>query len=210
MIVSEIAIRVKRTFGDTANIQIDDTDIIRWVNDAMHDISLNNQLFQTSAVAATIAGTQEYSMPVDILTMRSVRYQGAKLRALSTNEAEQYIVGEVALAVTGTPINFWIWANKISLYPVPDTSDANGLTLFYTRQPTSVVLVSDQPELPLQYHNAIVQYCLQQAYELDENIPMAQAKSNQYSEGVKVLKDNVDWMERDFYPSITSTDEGIY
>lgn len=170
----------------------------------MHEIALQNQLFQTSAYTATIVGQQEYSLPTDILTMRSVRYQGTKLLGLNVNEAEQFINGEDTL--TGTPTHFWIWASKISLHPIPNTADTDGLQLFYTRQPTSVTLITDTPELPLQYHNALVQYCLQQAYELDENWIAASTKGNQFNDATKTLKENVDWVERDYYPMITSTD----
>ena len=209
MIVSEIATRVTRQFGDAASIQVDNTDIIRWVNDAQNELALANQLLQTSAATATVVGQQEYIIPPDILTIRSVRYKNSKLRALNYNEAEEYIIG-LDNAVLGTPKEFWVWANKISLYPLPDTALATGLTIFYTRQPQPVALITDLPELPLQYHNAIVQYCLQQAYELDENWSAATAKQQQFDTATKQLKDNTDWLERDFYPMVTSTDTAEY
>lgn len=55
MLVSEIATRVKRQFGDEAGAQIEDADILRWVNDAMIDIARTNNLLQISATTATTA-----------------------------------------------------------------------------------------------------------------------------------------------------------
>ena len=204
MIVSEISTRVKRLFGDQANVQIDDTDIIRWVNDAQHELALQNQLFQTVASVSTVIAQATYTTPADGITLRAIEYNQSKLQALNYNEAEQYIVGTAQSTTGGTPQQFWIWANTINLYPVPDSIGT--LKIFYTRQPATVTLVTDTPELPLQYHNAIVQYCLKQAYELDENWQGVQIKSNEFDTATKTLKDNNDWQERDFYPMITSTD----
>lgn len=201
MLASEIATRVKRQFGDEADIQIKDEDILRWINDAQREIASANDLLQTVATTAVVANQREYTLPANILLLRSVHYQGQKLRPLNSREAEEYLATGVA---TGTPIYFWAWANKINLYPQPDSTDPDDLQLFYTRQPTEVTAVGDTPEIPLEYHNAIVQYCLAQAYELDENWSAAQTKSQQFNSGVANLKGKEE--ANDFYPHITSTD----
>lgn len=207
MNVSEIATRVKRQFGDEAGIQFDDSDVIRWVNDGMQEIALQNQLFQTLASTDIVAGTNSYEMPPDILTLTLVEYidssgNQAKLKYLNYNEALEITNS----TETGTPTIFYTWANAIYLFPRPDTARTGGLRLFYTRQITPVAATTDTPEIPLQYHNRLVEYCLQQAYELDENWQAANVKSQQFSQGVQQLKDNVDWVSRDYYPMITSTD----
>lgn len=207
MNVGEITLRVQRQFGDEASVQIAEADVIRWINDAQAEIALKNQLLQSIATTAVIINQQAYALPDDILTLRSVHYAGNKLQALSSTEAEEYIAQPNNTDSRGTPQRFWIWANQIFLYPRPDGSDPDDLKIFYTKQPTPVVNAADTPELPTQYHNRIVEYCLQQAYELDENWAAAQAKAEQFVGGINELKDNVDWVERDFYPSIVSVPE---
>jgi hypothetical protein len=207
MLVSEIATRVKRQFGDEANIQISDSDIIRWVNDAQREITVEQNLLQAKATASSVVGQVEYTIPTDTLTLRSVKFQGRKLQPMSLNEADEAIpdLDDTANYPSGTPSSFWVWANNISLYPKPDTVQT--LEIYYTRQPAAVTATSDEPEVPLSYHNRIVEYCLAQAYELDENWQAAQAKSQQFERGLDKLKDTVDWVHRDYYPSITSTDD---
>lgn len=201
MLVSEIALRVKRQFGDEAGIQVTDPDIFRWINDAQREIAASNDLLQTVATTAVIPGQQTYALPSDILLLRSVHYQGSKLRPLTSREAEEYLVDGLA---SGRPTHFWSWANQINLYPQPDTSDPDDMKIFYTRQPTAITTVNDTPELPLEYHNRIVEYCLAQAYELDENWAAAQQKSQQFSAGVVDMKGKEEVV--DYYPHITSTD----
>lgn len=204
--VGDVANRVKRQFGDTANIQIDDSDIISWVTHAMRDIALSNDLFQTIATTAVVTAQAEYALPTDILTLRSIRYNGVKLRALNSSEAEEYLARTDALNHTGTPLVFSIYAGSITLFPTPDSTPAT-LKIYYTRQLTIPISLTSVIELPIQYHNRIIEYCLQQAYELDDNWQAAGIKGNQFLEGVKDLKVNLTWEERDFYPSVTSLPE---
>lgn len=204
MLVSEIATRVKRQFGDESGVQITDDDVIRWTNDAMREIASSNDLLQTRATTALVVGQAEYTLPPDILLLRSVHMAGKKLTPLSTREAEEYTIDTGA---KGSPSTFWIWANKIKLYPAPDVADPDDLQIYYTRTPALVTVVGNTPELPVEYHSRIVEYCLAQAYELDENWEAAQQKGNQFTVGLQTLKGKEEWQTVDYYPSITSLPE---
>lgn len=199
MLVSEIATRVKRQFGDEAGAQITDADIIRWVNDAQRDIAVSNNLLQVVASAPTVAGTSEYTLPVDVLTIRNVYSGTTRLRAVSFEDAvEQHLEESTA---TGEPQQYWIFANKFNLYPTP--SAAGTIKFYYTKQPTEITATSQTPELPQQYHNRIVEYCLAQAYELDDNQESYRQKIQQFQDNVDRLKDNAEWAPQNVYPSIT-------
>lgn len=201
---TEIATRVKRQFGDESGVQVTDADVIRWIGDAQREIAGANDLLQTVAHTAVVPGQQAYDLPPDILLLRSVRYQGRKLQALSNREAEEYIQREDN---DGQPSHYWVWAGVINLYPQPTTSDPDDLQIFYTRQPANLTALTQTPELPLEYHNRIVEYCLAQAYELDENWEAAQQKASQFNNGLASLKGKEEWTTRDYYPSITSVPE---
>lgn len=202
MIVSEIALRVKRQFGDEAGAQITDADIIRWVNDAQTDIAVNNDLLQVSATTATTAGTQKYTVPTNLLILRSARWKGVKMQSLSMEEADQLTISGDTGA-SGTPISFWQFARQIYVWPPPDANGTTDLTLFYTRQPVQVTAVGDTPELPIQYHPRLVEYCIAQAAELDDNLGHYQLKMQEFKGGIDELKSNAQWESQDFYPSIT-------
>lgn len=201
MNVTEIAQRVKRQFGDEAGAQIIDADIIRWVNDAQRDIAQANNLLQTVATTAVVRGQDQYTLPSDILTLRTVRYAGRKLSFLTQDEAAEFLGSDNT--TKGEPTHYSVWATKIDLYPAPDRDDADDLQLYYTRLPIEVTTITQTPELPIQYHNRIVEYCLAQAYELDDNMESYRAKMQMFQDGMDRLKDNVDWQPQDVYPSIT-------
>lgn len=202
MNVGEIALRVKRIFGDEAGAQITDADIIRWVNDAQREIAYNNDLLQTTATTAVVPGQDQYTLPPDVLNLRSVRFQGKKLVFMTPEEATQH--GSDS-KTTGVPTHYSLWARNLDLFPTPTTADADDLQLYYTRQPAAVGGTADTPELPLQYHNRIVEYCLAQAYELDDNMDSYKSKMQMFQDGMDRLKVNTDWQEQDVYPSITAS-----
>lgn len=206
MLVSEIATRVKRQFGDEAGAQIQDADIIRWCNDAQTDIAVNNDLLQVSATTATTSGVQKYTIPTNLLILRSAKWQGIKLQSVSMEEADTLMLSASSPpASQGTPNAFWQFARQIYLWPIPAANGTTDLTLYYTRQPVQITAVGDTPELPLQYHTRLVEYCIAQAAELDDNLAHFQLKMGQYKQGIDSLKSNATWENQDFYPSITAS-----
>lgn len=205
MLVSEIATRVKRQFGDEAGAQITDADIIRWCNDAQTDIAINNDLLQVSAYTATTAGTQKYTVPSNLLILRSVKWQGVKLQMVSMEEADALTLSTSSSSPTGVPTTYWQFARQIYLWPIPSTNGTSDLVLYYTRQPDALTATSDTPELPLQYHNRLVEYCIAQAAELDDNLQQYAMKMSQFKQNVDNLKDNATWEQHDVYPSITAS-----
>lgn len=203
MLVSDIATRVKRQFGDEVGAEITDVDIIRWVNDAQKEIAIKNDLLQIKATLTTVVGTAEYSLPTGILTLRSVKYQGRGLNAMTLKEADDFIYDTDAADSSGIPSAYWVYAGKLVLYPTPQTASTTDISIYYSRVPVEVTLVGDTPELPIQYHTRIVEYCIAQAHELDDNSNAYDAKMGQFTAGVNALKDNLTWTQRDQYPSIT-------
>lgn len=211
MLVSEIATRVKDQFGDDGGAVITDARVIRWVNDAMRDIALNNNLFLIRATAAVVPGQAEYQVPANILTVHSVKFQGRKLIELSQAEADGF-QADSSVVPSGVPTHYWLFGTILTLYPAPNLTDPNDLLMQYTRTPTEVTLVTNTPEVPVQYHNRIVEYCIAQAAELDDDEDRYERKMNRFASGVQQLKDNAEWGAHDFYPSITAgpADTGYY
>lgn len=205
MNVEQIIRRVKRQFGDEANVQINNTDIVDWINDAQREIAIHDDLFQTTSTTAVVNGQDQYHLPPDIMMLRSVRVAGRKLTPVSIEQAAE-LIPNLNSSPSGVPTHFTVFAAKIDLYPTPNFSDPNDIQLYYTRNPVVAVDPKDVPEIPLQYHNRIVEYCLQKAYELDENWEAANVKGQQFSVGVAEIKGRD--VVQDYYPAITSIDEG--
>lgn len=209
MNVSDVASRVKRTFGDDAGVQIQDDDIIRWVNDAQSQISISNEgLLETTVTADVIANQAEYDSPTDISILRSLSFKGFRLKNLSFQEFNEYLDGfETQQYGTGTPEVFMVWSGKITLFPTPESNVLAGLRIYYVKQPAIVANLADALTVPLQYHLSVVDYCLQQAYELDEDLEKSAYKKGQFDATMQTLNDRNKWTAQEFYPRITTLPE---
>ncbi|WP_331961469.1 hypothetical protein [Chitinophaga sp.] len=207
--MQEVATRVKRTFGDESGVQVTDDDIIRWINDAQEEIVLSNEgLMETTAIAGVIQNQMEYDCPADLSLLRTLKYNGFRLKPLSFNEFNEYIDGYESSTSApygpGTPEYFMVWDNKITLFPKPNETNASALKIYYVKHPLAVVTMADNLSVPLQYHKSIVDFCLQQAYELDEDTQKAVVKKNQFDETMMKLNDRNKWTTQEYYPRITT------
>lgn len=216
MLVSDVETRVFRVFGDDANVQVTKADVIRWINDAQRELALDNNLLRVTATMTSVVGQSQYNFPTSpaILTLEMIKYNGITLRQITQQEADEFIANndDASNYPTGTPTHFWVWGPTFTLYPAPASSKTNDLKIYYTRQPNDVAADSDPLDLPAQYHNLIVDYCLVQSYALDDNLYGYQVKRQEFNDSAQKMKDNQEWEVRDAYPHIrvSGADGGDY
>jgi hypothetical protein len=209
--VGDILTRAKTQFGDESGVQIQDEDIIRWINDGQRNIASANELNQAKATTSSVASQQEYVLPSDVMSLHSIWYEGLMLQNMSLAAAEEHVakIGQTDYNV-GTPVAWWTWANSLFLYPTPTSAVTNGITLLYTKYPVDVLTSSDALSVPLTYHNALLEYVLSQAYELDEDWQASQLKANQFQSSLNNLKVDQDWVAQVTYPTITVGQDDLW
>jgi hypothetical protein len=201
MNVGDISIRVRRQFGDQFSTRITEEDILRWINDGMREVAQKNELLQVTATIPTAAGVAEYPFPDNALKLLTVTQKGRPLRGLGFKEYLNF-TQDANNVYQGVPDTFTVWAGNIWLNPMPQFPGE--LKIFYVRHPVEVEEESDVPELPSTYHMRLVEYCLAQAAEFDENDEQYDRKMSEFVNNTAVLKDDVDWTERDSYPVISA------
>lgn len=201
--VTQIADRVNKAMGDEQAAQFTINHVINWVNDALREICLQNELLQVKATASTTAGTAAYNFPADLLKLVSLAYKGQHLTHLSFQQARELIpnIDDASSYPVGQCEYFWTWAGQFQVYPAPDNTGSN-LTIYYLQNPTVVTSGPDIPVTPPQYDNRIVEYCIAQASDMDDNSPKYQQKINEFRENVRTQADNDSPVE-EYYPFIT-------
>lgn len=209
MLASDIIARVRGSFGDTNSVELTDNTIIRWINDAMREIVSQSELLQVKSTTAPINSVNHYCLPPDMLKTHSIKFQGNTLEFVSLEQAEELFPNkdDSTNYPTGTPTHYWIWGGELYLYPAPSFTGTNEISCYYNRMPVEIALTTDTPEIPSIYHNRIVEYCLAQAYELDESVFISELKLNQFTSNLQNMKTLNEWEGQDAYPFITSTDE---
>jgi len=186
--------------------------LVDWINDGIRECAVDNNLLQKTAVSATVANQAQYDVPVDIFKLYSVYVDETKIRSVTMQEWEQTFAEKDSDEDTGQPQVFYVWANKITFYPKPDR--VLPIAINYIFNPGDVTYVEAQdgthptdwqqqtPAIPVGYHARLVDYCLAQVAQQDDDKNLYAIKMDEFHTGVQKLKDQPEYNE-DLYPSIS-------
>lgn len=214
MKVGDIITRVRGVAGDDLVLQFTDSQIVDWLNDGIRECAIQNNLLQKNATSNTVAGTAEYTLPPDILKLHSVTVAGEKLRGQTLQEFQDSSVAVQSGSDTGQPVVFYVWADKITLSPIPDT--IKSMVVSYTYNPVDLTFAPVNPgsgvadnatkiqvlSLPVGYQSRLVDYCLAQVAQQDGDNNLYAIKMQEFQTGVTMLKDQPEYTQ-DMYPSIS-------
>lgn len=199
--------RLKRQFGDESGAQVTDSDIINWINAGQVEINSRNRIIKGTATTPTVIGTRQYTFPTPrILEIERLYYDGKPLEWMNYEEANAYIVkNDPTFILTGTPYLWYEWGPNLTVHPTPDA--VGTLSLDYIGYPTDVVDGSSVLALPDNYFNALLEYCLKQAYEQDDDWTGSSIKSDALDKSLGMLAEDGSRYQRATYPVITIVDE---
>jgi hypothetical protein len=218
MITSDVIVRVRRTFGDEAAVQVTDADIIRWINDGQIEvIKRNDGALQKTGFIDLVLDQAQYTLPADLMILRSLRSKISttslsytSLKFQNMQQFDETLDGWDGLAYgDGTPLYFTMYEGKAILFPVPNVSITAGIKVLYNQKPTDVVTTSDALSLPLIYHNTILKYCMWQASLLDEDHDPALMYKSDFQEDMNLLATREVTEATASYPSITVREEDM-
>lgn len=204
---ADIALAVKRMFGDESGVQLVDADIIRWVNEAQVEINSKNKVLKKRASISAVPSQSAYILPSSyhIRQIESVHFDGRPLKSLTFAQAEQDIMAvDPKLTEIGTPDCWYEWAGEITLWPKPETDDQ--ITVYFTEEPTPIVALTDTLSLPDKYFSSIRDYVLAQAYEMDESIDVALRKQEQFGNSVLEMSEEERTSQNMTFQAITLVD----
>lgn len=212
MKVEDVINRVRTSAGDMSALQFTNDQVLAWINDGIRECAVDNNLLQKRGSQNSVVGQGDYALPSDILKLHSIKYDNEKLRFLTLEEFDQYYSG-VGTSTTdvGTPQVAYVWAGVLKLFPVPQ--DVKQIIIDYLYDaPVHLIanIATDEVGLPVGYHSRIVDYCLAQVAQQDDDIERYLAKMQEFKTGVQQLKDQPE-STYDLYPSISVSerDSGI-
>lgn len=211
MNLGDVKIRVKRQFGDESAVQVQDADIVRWANDAQRTIVMNNEgLLEETSTANSVAGQQNYALPVNCFVLKSITYKQSDgqsyfhLSGYSIQQFDSSVDGWDGNALgSGLPGIYTVFAGQVRLFPIPEVSSVAGIKYYFCRRPVDMANDVDVVDLPEVYHSAVVDYCLQQAYELDEDWNSSQIKAAQVANAMHLNRNRDGWNNQETYQVIT-------
>lgn len=208
----DIVTRVRNSAGDSQSLQFTNAMLVDWINDGIRECAVDNNLLQKTATSATVANQSQYDLPSDVLKMYSVYVDETKIRNVTLQEWEQSFAAKDSDENSGQPQIFYVWAAKINFYPKPDAVKV--LQINYIYNPTDVTYVEEQngsnpgdwqnqiPATPVGYHARLVDYCLAQVAQQDDDKNLYDIKMEEFRTGISKLKDQPEY-DDDLYPFIT-------
>jgi hypothetical protein len=181
--VNDVFRQVKRKFGDESGVQLEDNDLIMWINDAARAIITENRILKVTATTPLIAGQTDYtfaSLTRPIYAIDSLLVGGARIKNMPMPQAEEFLTQNDPRGVeVGFPQFWYEYGGTVVFWPKPLEDDT--ITLRYTAKPEAVTTSADLLPLPDDYFEDVVNYVLKQAYEMDENEGMARMKSDEFA-----------------------------
>lgn len=163
--LGEVLAYVKRQFGDESGVQITDADITRWVNQAQVEIVNKNPMIQATASGSTVAGTQKYAVPTDLIQLESIFVDGIWMEPSNFETIRAQLGNDTT--TQGAPMYWYVWNNQIYLWPTP--SQVWSMDINYSKLPNRVVSSADLLGVPDRYYDRVCEYSMSKAYELDED-----------------------------------------
>lgn len=182
---AELAANVKRLFGDESGVQLADSDIVRWANEAQMEIANSNKAIKVKSNTVSVVDQSTYSFPsMRILQIESLHYNGRMIPNMPFASAETKIFEhDPDQEQRGTPELWYEWGGEFTLWPKPDA--AGTLTLYYTAAPEPLTgAPGELLGLPDKFYNAIVQYVLSQAYTMDEDYQASQLAEGRFKTAI--------------------------
>ncbi len=181
MTYGELAVAVKRQFGDESGVQLEDGDILRWANEGQQAIVTRNRVLKRKVTTTTVAQQDEYTFPDEpIHQIASIELAGSILQNVPFEDAERQIMGsDPDKTEVGRPLFWYEWGGTFNVWPKPD--QAYPLVLRYTAAPDKLTGSQSQVlQLSDKIYPALVDYILWRAYEMDEDWQAAQQKQQSY------------------------------
>lgn len=216
--VQDVIDRVQRTFGDEAAVQVTQADILRWINDAQREAVMQNEgLLQTIGFVDLVQGQTDYDLPDNCFTLSHVFVKSSTseeyytLKVMTLRDLAEQSDGWMGSAIDAPyPIAYTTQqTGKLTVFPKPQASVAQGIKMLYSRYANEVTTTADPIDLPPYYGTFVINYCLMQAYEMDEDWESSSQKATQVQGDLDFNNNRQFWFGRDSYPTISAEYEDI-
>lgn len=164
---------VRGDLGLRSQSFLTDTDLIGWGHQAQRLIAFHTHWLRKSTTANVTDGTLLVDLPTDAIAIEEVWHgtAGTDLRQLILTREDRIArdyFGTEWRANEGTPTHYYLkGGTAIGLFPTPDTTITNGVTIFYSYFPAAPSGGSATYTVPTALDYALITYAKMRACEKD-------------------------------------------
>ena len=205
---TKLSNEVKRQFGDVGNVQISDVHILAWINNGQRAIAATNDFIEKIFTTNLLAGQAAYDLNTLMPTRRVKSFSSvvADGRRLQYVPWQEWLTFDLTSFDDDKPWIFTEYGGTITLAPGPNASLPSALTVYLEAWPADLAAIGDPLTIPDRLYNALSDYVLAQALQLDDNFEAADAKLAQHASALAVEAGRAQANPTDFYPMQTYMD----
>jgi len=207
--VAEVIDYIERVFGDESGAQIEQNDILMFINNAIDEINTANRILKESVSFPAISGVSVYTFPERrILQVEALLFNGRLVRNVSYAHALENFIGIAptdGTTDTSVPLYWWEWSGKFTFWPVPGDGT---IQLDYTvrHQPITTDTEALLP-LPDKYYTDVLAGVLRQAYDLDEQPELSGVQNDRLLASLSRKAEEERSAQKMYYEVITLIDD---
>lgn len=186
----DVAQNIRRSFGDESGVQLEDGDIVRWINQGQYEIARQNKILKATGSTTTMPGQSNYELSLGkpVLQIESIRYGKTRLIPTEFTTVEANLE-EYPENAEGDPRIWYRWGDEVVLWPSP--KKAEYLKVYFTAAPPqhATMDVDRELDIPDTYFLPLVDFCMAKAHEMDDNPQSQEVSIKQYADRMTSMND---------------------
>lgn len=165
-----------RAVGDT---NWGDEEILDLLTHRINEtLAITGLIEGTDTSITTVAGTQSYTIPTDIIRPAIILYDGEMLQQLSFRDWENKKAA--GTTPSGKTIQYVIWGGQLILIPIP--SEAVAITIYAEKEHSYMTATTDTLEIPTATHGFYINPVLADMYAKDLNQGFSQMYEQKFQQ----------------------------
>lgn len=168
MTPAEVLASIRYQLDETTASFWSDAELYSYMSDAEQEVADRFQCVELSTSTTTVASTQEYTAPADCQVVRRMTWYNVPLKCIDFRQKDALQFNSYGGSdQSGNPESYYIWGDKVGLYPIPDSAQA--LKFYYAALPARVTTATSAFATPAIFHPCYQDYCLHRAYMKDQD-----------------------------------------
>lgn len=208
MTVTEILTYVRRLHNEE-NAQTpnwSDQELYALITNKANEMLGTIGMIEGKTTTSTVIAQADYDYPENFIRIRRLWYAGQALKYLSFRQFEARQV--TGTAPSGTPREFMLWNNVITLIPTP--SAVATLTIFGEKMQGSITDAATVLRIPSVFHPAICDAVISEMYMKDENIQFAKMYQDKWLQvHIPAMKEFAKRRRRRGLPSVVTDADSV-
>lgn len=171
--LEDIRALVRAELADPGSKRWSDADLNRWINQGRREVARIALIFEAyDSSISTVGGTQEYSLPADFMEPKYVTWNDWPLGKIGVKDGIPKTVPQ------GTPSDFYYWAGKMGLYPIPGS--VASLKIWYYKVPSTDLVDGNSIDLTVEDEDLYVLFAVSRAKRQDQDWGEASYYENKF------------------------------